>query len=60
MPEVVANRVNASVQTIRDHYDKADKQERRHRQRRRMESDRRDYVQRMDFDFNHDNATTSN
>jgi site-specific recombinase XerD len=55
-PEVVANRVNASVQTIRDHYDKADKQERRRRQRRRMESDRRDYVQQMDFDFNHDTS----
>ena len=46
-PEVVANRVNASVQTIRDHYDKADKQARRQRQRRRMEADRRDYVQQM-------------
>jgi hypothetical protein len=53
--EVVANRVNASVQTIRDHYDKADKQERRRRQRRRMESDRRDYVQQMDFE-NHDTS----
>jgi site-specific recombinase XerD len=49
-PEVVANRVNASVQTIRDHYDKADRQARRRRQRRRMEVDRRDYVQQMDFD----------
>lgn len=59
-PEVVANRVNASVQTIRDHYDKADKQERRRRQRRRMEADRRDYVQQMDFNFDHDNDATSN
>jgi site-specific recombinase XerD len=57
--EVVANRVNASVQTIRDHYDKADKQERRRRQRRRMESDRRDYVQQMDFDINHDIDTNT-
>ena len=54
-PEVVANRVNASVQTIRDHYDKADKQARRQRQRRRMEADRRDYVQQMGL--NHDTDT---
>lgn len=54
-PPIVANRVNASPQTIRNHYDKADKQERRRRQRRRMETDRRDYVQRMNF--NHDTDT---
>jgi integrase len=59
-PEVVANRVNASIQTIRDHYDKADKQERRRRQRRRMESDRRGYVQQMDFDFKHGNYSNEN
>ncbi|WP_232503983.1 tyrosine-type recombinase/integrase [Natronomonas pharaonis] len=52
--EVVANRVNASPKTIRDHYDKADRQERRRRQRRRMESDRRGYVQQMDFDYEND------
>lgn len=38
---------------IRDHYDKADNQE-RHRRWRRMEADQRDYIQRMNTDLNND------
>ena len=47
---VVANRVNATTQTIRDHYDKADEEARRQRQRRWMEKDRRNYVERLGLD----------
>lgn len=57
---VAANRVNATTQMIRDHYDKADKEARRRRQRRRMESDRRDYVERLGLgnpDNEHDDTS---
>lgn len=40
-PEDVAERVNASVKTIEQHYDKADPEERRRRLRDRMEQRRR-------------------
>ncbi|MDR5657308.1 site-specific integrase [Halodesulfurarchaeum sp. HSR-GB] len=40
-PEDVAARVNASVETIEQHYDKADLDQRRKRQRQRMEKRRR-------------------
>lgn len=43
-PGVVAERVNADVKTIKQHYDKADRDERRRRQRRNMEQNRRQYV----------------
>ena len=43
-PAVVAERVNADVKTIKQHYDKADRQERRRRQRRNMEQNRRQYI----------------
>lgn len=45
---VVAERVNASVQTIKNHYDKADRQERRRRKRQQMERTRREYVAKME------------
>ncbi|QSG06446.1 tyrosine-type recombinase/integrase [Halapricum desulfuricans] len=40
-PEDVAERVNASVKTIEQHYDKADPEQRRRRLRERMENRRR-------------------
>jgi hypothetical protein len=40
-PEDVAERVNASVKTIEQHYDKADPEQRRQRLRDRMEDRRR-------------------
>jgi len=43
-PEDVAERVNASVKTIEQHYDKADPDERRRRLRDRMEDRRRSLV----------------
>lgn len=46
--EVVAERVNATVKTIKSHYDKADIEERRRRQRQQMEQHRRPYIQRME------------
>lgn len=52
-PEDVAERVNASVKTIEQHYDKADPDERRRRLRDRMEERRRPLVDSLDFP-NHD------
>ena len=43
-PEDVAERVNATVKTIEQHYDKADPDERRRRLRDRMENRRRPLV----------------
>ena len=48
-PEDVAERVNATVKTIEQHYDKADPDERRRRLRDRMEQRRRPLVD--DFDI---------
>ena len=48
-PEVVAQRVNASVQTIRDHYDWATESQRWSRYHDQMNS-RRDHLQKLDFD----------
>lgn len=47
-PEDIAERVNASVKTIEEHYDKADLEERRRRQRERMERRRRHLVDSLD------------
>lgn len=44
-PEDVAERVNATVSTIEQHYDKADPEQRRERLRDRMEARRRSLVQ---------------
>jgi integrase len=49
-PEDVAERVNASVQTIEQHYDKADPDERRRRLRERMEHRRRPLVEDLDIE----------
>jgi len=49
-PEDVAERVNSSVATIKDHYDKADPEERRRRLHDRMEDRRRSLVERTTFD----------
>lgn len=49
-PEDVAERVNASVKTIEDHYDKADLDELRRRKLDRMESRRRHLVDDLDID----------
>lgn len=49
-PEDVAERVNASVKTIEDHYDKADLDERRRRLRHRMEKRRRPLLDQLDID----------
>jgi len=46
-PEVVAERVNASVKTIADHYDWASEKQRWWRYRDRMEN-RSEYVERLD------------
>lgn len=43
-PAVVAERVNAELATVKQHYDKATVRERRLRQRQRMERDRRPFV----------------
>ncbi len=48
-PEVVAERVNASVDVIEDHYDWATQEERWRRRRDRMES-RREYVEELSFE----------
>ena len=48
-PEVVAQRVNASVQTIRDHYDWATESQRWSRYHDQMDS-RREHLQKLDFD----------
>lgn len=49
-PEDVAERVNATVKTIEQHYDKADPEERRRRLRDRMENRRRQLVDQLDFE----------
>ena len=49
-PEVVAERVNADLETIKNHYDKATEDEKRHRRRRRMERDRRPFIDSVDLD----------
>lgn len=49
-PEDVAERANASVKTIEQHYDKADPDERRRRLRDRMEQRRRPLVEDLEFD----------
>jgi len=51
-PEDVAERVNASVKTIEEHYDKADPDERRRRLRKRMEKRRRSLVEDLSIDGN--------
>lgn len=48
-PEDVAERVNATVDTIQDHYDKADLDERRRRLRQRMEQRRRPLLEELDI-----------
>jgi site-specific recombinase XerD len=56
-PEDVASRVNSSVETIEQHYDKADLDERRSRLRDRMEQRRRPLVDQLDPNpDNHDNT----
>jgi len=49
-PEDVAERVNASVKTIEQHYDKADPEERRRRLLDRMEDRRRSLVDDLEVD----------
>ncbi|MFB6218359.1 MAG: tyrosine-type recombinase/integrase [Halobacteriaceae archaeon] len=49
-PEVVAERVNADLDTIEDHYDKATEEEKRKRRRKRMERDRRPFIEDVDLD----------
>ncbi|SER74801.1 tyrosine-type recombinase/integrase [Natrinema salaciae] len=51
-PEDVAERVNASVKTIEQHYDKADPHERRRRLRDRMEERRRPLVNQLSLSAN--------
>jgi site-specific recombinase XerD len=51
-PEDVAERVNATVKTIEQHYDKADPERRRQRLRERMEDRRRDLIENTDFTSN--------
>jgi len=48
-PEDVAERVNSSVSTIEDHYDKADPEQRRRRLRNRMEDRRRPLINELEF-----------
>ena len=50
-PEDVAERANASVSTIEQHYDKADRDERRRRLRQRMEQRRRPLVDTMEVEY---------
>jgi hypothetical protein len=52
-PEDVAERVNSAVETIEQHYDKADPEQRRRRMRDRMEERRRSLVE--NTEFQHDN-----
>lgn len=52
-PEVVAERVNASVSVIEDHYDWATREERWQRRRDRMHS-RREYVEQLNFEIDDD------
>lgn len=57
-PAVVADRVNATLKTIKQHYDKATDQERRERLRDRMERDRRPFVDAIELEsigFNEEN-----
>ncbi|MWG36936.1 tyrosine-type recombinase/integrase [Halomarina oriensis] len=49
-PEDVAERVNATVKTIEQHYDKADPEQRRRRLRERMEKRRRPLVDELSID----------
>jgi len=49
-PQDVAERVNASVKTIEDHYDKATPEERRERLRERMEDRRRSLIDQLEFE----------
>lgn len=51
-PEDVAERVNASVKTIQQHYDKADPEERRRRLQNRMEDRRRSLVNQLEIETN--------
>lgn len=51
-PQDVAERVNATKQTIEEHYDKATPEERRQRLRDRMEDRRRELVNDLNFDTN--------
>lgn len=53
-PEDVAERVNATVKTIEQHYDKADPEQRRQRLRDRMENRRRPLLDNLDIDHDHD------
>ena len=53
-PEVVAERVNATVSTIEDHYDWASDEERWRRYRDRL-GKRREYIERLDSDIDNDN-----
>lgn len=54
-PEDIAERVNASVKTIEQHYDKADPEERRRRLRDRMENRRRSLVESLSIENNDKN-----
>lgn len=56
-PEDVAERVNATVKTIEQHYDKADPDERRRRLRDRMEKRRRPLVDQLEFDHDDHDQT---
>lgn len=49
-PAVVAERVNATIATIEQHYDRATDQERRQRLRDRMERDRRPFVEAIELE----------
>ena len=51
-PEDVAERVDATVETIEQHYDKADPERRRQRLRNRMEDRRRSLAKQTDFSDN--------
>lgn len=53
-PAVVAERVNADLRTIKQHYDKATDVERRERLRIRMERDRRPFIESLDLDTTED------
>jgi len=48
-PAVVAERVNASIDTIRDHYDHASTENRLRRRRERMERNRRQFIENIDL-----------
>ncbi|MFW5978084.1 MAG: hypothetical protein ACOCP2_02465, partial [Halohasta sp.] len=51
-PEDVSERVDATVETIEQHYDKADPERRRQRLRNRMEERRRSLAEATDFTNN--------